>query len=113
MKQDLETNLYECIDTELNEKIAHALYETKLQTPKYKKLCDEEEKLLYENPKLRSLVDDFQDVSLTKKECKILNDIRQIRMEKDNYEEREIFFLGYREAFLIMRRLRLLIEEDS
>lgn len=75
----------------------------------YIKLYKEFHEILDENENLVWILEgDIKDRNLSNEECLVLSRLVQIYYDMQSIEEKEIFFLGCKEAYFFFKKIRLL-----
>lgn len=77
----------------------------------YKKLANENSKLLNKYPKLREIIDDDEVDGISQEECKALSKIIDNKLQLKIKEYEEIFFKGYKEACYHFKKMGIFNEE--
>ena len=80
---------------------------------KYQKLCEEEEKIYNNNRRIRNFLEDNKKIFLSKYEQKLLRKLLDIRLAKEDYIRKEMFYVGLREAYFIFKKCQLLRDEND
>ena len=102
-----EKRLYEMY---LNEAIEERRMDLLDKNLEYKKLRNEFDKIMNEYPKLQNLFEENMRLSLDENECKMLQKLINIYMDMLDYEEKDIFLLGCKEAYLCFKDMELIKE---
>ena len=98
----------ECI--ELGEIIDKAKVALRFKNKEYKNLLDEVSDLKINHPNLQLLFEDDDDISPSKTDCKTLQKLINLFLEIRNFEEKEIFFCGGKEAYFYFKNIGILKE---
>src|SRR5574344_1953013 len=94
-----EERLYDIGSIELTDLIEQRRMSLNDKNEDYKKLSRELKKIMDMYPNLQLILDKDKDVILNEVDCKMLQKLVNIYLEMAMYEEREIFFLGGKEAY--------------
>ena len=101
-----------CIDNldmeELDRLIDSAIVELEKNNLEYRNLRNRVRSILKKYKNVSKIIDDDEVENLNKEECKMLQIILQLRIEIEILEDREIYFLGGRQAYYYLKKLELL-----
>lgn len=98
---------------EFFEHISFSEYRLEKENIKYKKLCDEEDFIYNKYPRIRYFLEDNKNIFLSKYEQKQLRKLLDIRIAKEDYLMKEMFYVGPREAYFILKKCQLLRDEND
>lgn len=76
----------------------------------YKEILDNISEIKNNNPKLRDFLEEREEIEFSKLQQKALLDILTQQEELDNIEKKEIFKLGFKEAYIFFKEMNLLEE---
>ncbi len=76
----------------------------------YKNLLDEVAEIKESHPNLQMISDDSEDIILTKSDCKMLQKLFNLELDIRNFEDKELFFVGGREAYFYFKNIGILKE---
>ena len=74
----------------------------------YKNLLDEVAEIKESYPNLQMISDDSEDIILTKSDCKMLQKLFNLELDIRNFEGRELFFVGGREAYFYFKNIGII-----
>ncbi len=105
-----ELKLYDINSGELSELIDSRRIALRIKNDEYeslrKKVCEIKEKY----PTILALLEDTEVESLNADECKNLQTLLALYSKMEDYEDREIYFLGARENYYYFKNLNLIRE---
>lgn len=105
-----EERLYDIGSIELTDLIEQRRMSLGDKNEDYKKLSKEFKKIMDMYPNLQLILDKDRDIMLNEVDCKMLQKLVNIYLEMTMYEEREIFFLGGKEAYYYFKNMGILKE---
>lgn len=105
-----EFELFNVENVDFREMINKAKVALRNKNLEYKNLQNEVAKILNSHPNLQLICEDDKDISLNKNDSKMLQKLFNLNLEIKNFEEREIFFLGNREAYFYFKNIGILKE---
>lgn len=76
----------------------------------YKNLLDEVADIKINYPNLQMISEDTDDISLTKSDCKMIQKLFNLEPDIRNLEDKELFFVGGREAYFYFKNIGILKE---
>ena len=76
----------------------------------YKNLLDEVAEIKENYPNLQMISDDSEDIMLTKSDCKMLQKLFNLELDIRNFEDKELFFLGGKEAYFYFKNIGIIKE---
>ncbi len=94
-----DLKLYDINSTELSELIDSKRIELKHKNLEYKKLTDKASEIMENYPNVLALIENDEVSSLNEEECKMLQKLIRLNMKMTTYEDREIFFPGFKENY--------------
>lgn len=106
-------NEYELFNTnsiDIEELIDKAKVLLRNKNIEYKKLLDEVAEIKESHPNLQMISEDNEDIILTKSDCKMLQKLFNLELDIRNFEDKELFFLGGREAYFYFKNIGILKE---
>ena len=106
--ENKELKLYDMDSIELYELIDSSRVNLKRTNLEYKNLHDKFHKIMHDYPNLQLILEDDEEFELNKDECKMLQNLNSLHMQMCDFEEREIFFLGAREAYYYFRNIGII-----
>ena len=65
-------------------------------------------KIMNDYPNLQLILEDGETLELNKEECEMLQKLNSLYMQMCDFEEREIFFLGAREAYYYFKNIGII-----
>lgn len=105
-----EERLYDIGSIELTDLIEQRRMSLGDKNEDYKKLSKEFKKIMDMYPNLQLILEKDRDVMLNEVDCKMLQKLVSVYLEMTMYEEREIFFLGGKEAYYYFKNMGILKE---
>ena len=90
--ENKELKLYDMDSIELYELIDSSRVSLKRTNIEYKNLHDKFHKIMHDYPNLQLILEDEEDLELSKDECKMLQKLNSLYMQMCDFEERQIFF---------------------
>lgn len=106
--ENKELKLYDMDSIELYELIDSSRVNLKRTNLEYKNLHDEFHKIMHDYPNLQLILEEDEELELNKEESKMLQKLNTLYMQMCDFEEREIFFLGAREAYYYFRNIGII-----
>lgn len=106
--ENKELKLYDMDSIELYELIDSSRTKLKRNNLEYKNLHDKFHKIMNDYPNLRLILEEDEELELNKEESKMLQKLNTLYMQMCDFEEREIFFLGAREAYYYFKNIGIL-----
>lgn len=106
-------NEYKLFDKEIidiNELINNAKVDLRNKNSEYKNLLYEVAKIKERHPNLQLIFEENEDVILTKNDCKMLQKLFNLELDIRNFEDKELFFLGGKEAYFYFKNIGILKE---
>ena len=103
-----EDKLYDIGSIELTDLIEQRRMSLIDKNEEYKKLSKEFKKIMDTYPNLQLILDKDKEMNLNEIDCKMLQKLVNIYLEMTMYEEREIFFLGGKEAYYYFKNIGIL-----
>ena len=107
-QRNKELKLYDMDSIELYELIDSSRTKLKRNNLEYKNLHDKFHKIMNDYPNLQLISEEDEELELNKEESKMLQKLYSLYMQMCNFEEREIFFLGAREAYYYFKNIGIL-----
>lgn len=104
---------YELFNTnsiDIEELIDKAKVSLRNKNLEYKKLLDEVSTIKENYPNLQLISEYNEDIYLTKTDCKMLQKLFDIELNIRNFEDKEVFFVGGREAYFYFKNIGILKE---
>lgn len=95
-------------NNEFAEYIAGAIFKLRNKNPEYKSMLMKIEDILDKYPKLRKILEDYEEQEISTEECKALLEIQDIKQSIDMIEEQEIFYLGSKELYRYFQKIEIL-----
>lgn len=106
-----ELKLYDINSIELYELIDSSRIKLKRNNLEYKNLYEDFHKIMNDYPNLQLILEDEETLELNKEECKMLQKLNSLHMQMCDFEEREIFFLGAREAYYYFKNIGIIKQQ--
>lgn len=106
-------NEYELFNTnsiDIDELIDKAKVTLRNKNPEYRNLLDKVADIKINYPNLQMISDDNDDISLTKSDCKMLQKLFDLELDIRSFEDRELFFVGGREAYFYFKNIGIIKE---
>lgn len=103
-----EERLYDIGSIELTDLIEQRRMSLVDKNEDYKKLSKEFKKIMDTYPNLQLILEKDKEIILNEIDCKMLQKLVNIYLEMTMYEEREIFFLGGKEAYYYFKNIGIL-----
>lgn len=103
-----EIRLYDMNSIEFSELIDTARMELKNSNSDYKELQNKVNEIMEKYPNLQLLFEDDKVMNLNQEECKMLQKLVSLYLQKSDYEDRKIFFLGARENYFYFKSLGII-----
>ena len=100
---------YNIYSRELQEAINDVRFRLEKYNFEYKKLLKQVNKIKDNYPNLRAVLDDEKCIKLSEKDCKMLQEIIDLYLEMRYLEYREMIFLGAKENYFYLKKLRILL----
>lgn len=106
--ENKEIKLYDMDSIELYELIDSSRTKLKRNNLEYKNLHNKFHKIMHDYPNLQLILEEDKELELSKEESKMLQKLNSLYMQMCDFEEREIFFLGAREAYYYFKNIGIL-----
>lgn len=97
---EYSTDFYEYFDKHLVKNV--------IKKGEYKEIEDEIKEIKNKNPNLVAILEDKENVSLTREDVKNLNKILSLERELNIIELKESFKLGFKEAYIYFESMNML-----
>ncbi len=97
---EYSTDFYEYFDKHLVKNV--------IKKGEYKEIEDEIKEIKNKNPNLVAILEDKENVSLTREDVKNLNEILSLERELNIIELKESFKLGFKEAYIYFESMNML-----
>lgn len=105
-----EYELFNANSIDIDELIDKAKVALRNKNPEYKNLLDEVADIKINYPNLQMISEDNDDISLTKSDCQMLQKLFNLELDIRNFEDKELFFVGGREAYFYFKNIGILKE---
>ena len=105
-----EYELFNINSIDIDELIDKAKVALRNKNIEYKNLLDEVAEIKESYPNLQMISDDSEDIVLTKSDCKMLQKLFNLELDIRNFEDKELFFLGGKEACFYFKNIGILKE---
>jgi hypothetical protein len=106
--ENKELKLYDMDSIELYELIDSSRIKLKRNNLEYKNLYEQFHKIMNDYPNLQLILEDEETLELNKEECKMLQKLNSLYMQMCDFEEREIFFWGARDAYYYFKNIGII-----
>lgn len=97
---EYSTDFYEYFDKHLVKNV--------IKKGEYKEIEDEIKEIKNKNPNLVAILEDKENVSLTREDVKNLNEILSLERELNIIELKESFKLGFKESYIYFESMNML-----
>ena len=106
-------NEYKLFDKEIidiDELINNAKVDLRNKNLVYENLLKEILKIKENHPNLQLIFEATEDIILTKNDCQMLQKLFNLELDIRNFEDKELFFLGGKEAYFYFMNIGILKE---
>ncbi len=105
-----EYRLFNTDSIDIEELIDKAKVALRDKNPEYKNLLNQVTDIKENHPNLQLISEEDDDICLSKTDCKMLQKLFNLELDIRNFEDKELFFVGGREAYFYFKNIGILKE---
>lgn len=106
--KEIEKSIFALEGEEFAELVSDLFVKIRKNNLKYKAFIERKEKIMKANLKLRNILEDQEAVAISFEECEKLIEILTLKDDMRIVEEKELFFLGGKEAYNYFKNIDII-----